>query len=461
MHQKEIIKAEEIILGTILLTPSSYFEVSETISSVMFTPGISQIIASELFSELDTKGEINLQVFAYKCAENNKASKITYELILEIAQKGSYASFKSFCEVLRTHFLDKTEIELAIKTQTAIKGGEHAEDILVEIGNERDMIYDMVSKSEEDRLADLMEVYDNAVAASKTKGLITGIETGHVELNEITSGWQPTDFVVLAARPGMGKSTKAFEFARASAESGNAAVIFSLEMSKAQVYQKLVSMSTRISVQKIRAGELSEQDLELIHEDLERIHSLPLYVEDRLNNIDKIINKMRVLKRKHGIKMAIVDYIQLVRTTKDKSDTERVTEVSMKLKGVAGNGDCGLTLIGLAQLNRDLEKRGDKRPQLSDLRNSGQIEQDADMVVFIYRDEYYGIMEDEEGISTKGLAELNVAKYRHGMLKDIVVGFQGRFFDLNQSVPIPDNKPIDDHADMRSSRESNNDDVPF
>ncbi len=446
-------QVEQLITGTILLNPDVFYDVCDIIAPEMFSPGIYQIIAVEIFNEINQNKKIDLQVFAYKMGKKYESESISYKSLLELTKRGDSNSVLSMCEFLRDEYLNRKEIELSTKTIQKIKEGGKSTDVLHEIEKEREEIYSIAERKTNDRLTTLNNIYDNVCKAKNNPGTLTGIDTGHRELNEITNGWQATDLIVLAGRPGMGKSTKGFEYAISAAESGNPAVIFSLEMSVSQVYQKIISIKTEISVERIRSGKVDDNELDKIQSETQRLYTLPIFVEDRYFNIDKIRNRLRVLKRKEGIKLCVVDYIQIAEAVTGKSDTEQVSEISRKLKQMAGNGDCNVTMIAISQLSRAVETRGgSKRPQLSDLRQSGQIEQDADIVQFVYRPEYYKITEFDDGESTANKAELIIEKNRNGRLDTILVGFRGRFFDLESehstSFPIGIIKPNGVHDDI-------------
>jgi len=416
---KARLNMEISVLGTFLIDPALYFEHNDILCSDMFS-GKQKIIAQELFEILDKKGEVDLQNFAYRIG-NDHDGQLTDQDVLDLVQYGSGSSAPEFCKELKRLYLNENEMVFAQKIMFRLQDGEDAGEILMDINNERDLLHENLESKEDTRLSDLMEVYDNAVAAKESGNLVTGVPTPITELSLLTSGWQPTDYNVVASRPGMGKTSFGLQCARVSAERGFPCLFVSLEMSNIQLYRKLVSMAAHIPVERIRNGDLSDQELNAIHEEIQKLHALPLYVDDTVRNVDKIVNKIRVFKRKYGLELVVVDYLQLCSVTKSRGDTEDVGEISRKLSGATSRGDCNLSMIALAQLNRDLEKRGNKRPKLQDLRNSGQIEQDADTVVFIYRDEYYEVLEDEYGNSLKNLAELIVAKNRHGRLKNISI----------------------------------------
>ena len=267
---------------------------------------------------------------------------------------------------------------------------------------------------------------------------LTGVPTGFTELDRLTSGFQRSDLIILAARPGMGKTAMTLSLAKnAASDFGKPVAIFSLEMSALQLAQRVISMEAEISGMKMRNGQLEEYEWQQLNAALERISEVPMYIDDTPGiNIFELRAKARRLKMQHDIDLIIIDYLQLMSGGGDNQRGNReqeVSAISRALKGLAK--ELNVPVIALSQLSRAVEVRGGtKRPQLSDLRESGSIEQDADIVAFIYRPEYYDILEDEEGQSLKGIAEVIIAKHRHGALKTIKLRFTdefARFSDLD------------------------------
>ena len=260
---------------------------------------------------------------------------------------------------------------------------------------------------------------------------LTGVPTGFTDLDRMTNGWQPSDLVILAARPGMGKTSLVLALARNAAMDFNQGIaMFSLEMSGVQLVQRLISMEAEISGEKMRSGKMEDYEWQQMHTAVERLSDAPIYIDDTPGiNIFELRAKCRRLHMQHGISMVIIDYLQLMsagNTSKNGNREQEISAISRSLKGLAK--ELNVPVIALSQLSRAVETRGGtKRPQLSDLRESGAIEQDADMVAFIYRPEYYDILEDEEGQSLKGIGEVIVAKNRHGATDTIKLRWQGEF----------------------------------
>ncbi|MCB0482253.1 MAG: replicative DNA helicase [Flavobacteriales bacterium] len=260
--------------------------------------------------------------------------------------------------------------------------------------------------------------------ANKPSG-ISGVETGFRDLDRLTSGFQPSDMIVLAARPGMGKTAFVLSLARNTAvEFKKGVAIFSLEMSALQLVNRLIASETELSQEKLKKGKLEPHEWEQLHSKIDRLSDAPIFIDDTAAlSVFELRAKCRRLKSQFDIQMVIIDYLQLMTTGSSEGNREQeISMISRSIKSIAK--ELGVPIIALSQLSRAVETRGgEKRPMLSDLRESGAIEQDADMVMFIYRPAYYGITEDEDGMPTDDLGELIVAKHRNGSLDTVKMRF--------------------------------------
>lgn len=307
---------------------------------------------------------------------------------------------------------------------------------------------------------------------SQQKEGLTGVPTGFSELDRLTSGFQPSDLIIIAARPSMGKTAMVLSLARnAAMEFGKAVAFFSLEMTNLQLVQRLLSMESEIGSTKLRNGQMETYEWQQLHAAIERLSKAPIFIDDTPGiNIFELRAKCRRLKAQHGIDMIIIDYLQLMTAGASEGKgggnrEQEISTISRALKGLAK--ELNVPVIALSQLSRAVESRGgSKRPQLSDLRESGAIEQDADIVGFIYRPEYYQILEDENGNSTKGMADIIIQKHRNGSLGDVHLRFKGEFskfmdpedfnlMTLGSDANLPANNMI-----TRSSK-MNDEDIPF
>jgi len=279
-------------------------------------------------------------------------------------------------------------------------------------------------------LSDIMEgTLDEIEAISNRDGAMVGVPTGFADLDELTNGLHPGQMIIVAARPAMGKSTLGLDVARsASIKHGMASVIFSLEMSRNEITMRLLSAEARIALNSMRNGHMNDDDWSRLARKMGEVSSAPLFIDDSPNmTMMEIRAKARRLKQRHDLRMIVVDYLQLMQSGKRVESRQlEVSEFSRQLKLLAK--ELEVPVVAISQLNRGAEQRTDRRPMLSDLRESGSLEQDADMVVLIHREDAY-----ERESTRPGEADLIVAKHRNGPTATVVVAFQGhysRFVDM-------------------------------
>jgi replicative DNA helicase len=268
---------------------------------------------------------------------------------------------------------------------------------------------------------------------------LNGVPSGFIEIDKATGGWQKSDFIIVAARPGMGKTAFALALARnAAVDYKKPVAIFSLEMSNVQLVQRMISMETHIPADKIRRGNLEEYEYQILTSKIDSLRNAPIFIDDTpAINIFELRSKCRRLKQQHGIELIMIDYLQLMRGVNEgKGNTNReqeISQISRSLKGLAK--ELEVPVIALSQLSRAPEKRaGPAKPVLSDLRESGAIEQDADLVIFLYRPEYYKIPTFDDGTPTLGIAEISIAKHRNGPTVEVRARFiknYAKFENLN------------------------------
>ena len=319
--------------------------------------------------------------------------------------------------------------------------------------------------------------------ARNTPDGISGTPSGFHDLDKITSGWQKSDMVVIAARPGMGKTALVLSMARNTAVDYNMGVaVFSLEMSAVQLVKRLIAGEARIDSEKLRKGNLADHEFQQLHSRITALSAAPIFIDDTpAITIFDFRAKCRRLKAQHDIQLVIIDYLQLMSAKDGKGSGNReqeISTISRSIKEIAK--ELNIAIIALAQLSRSVEQRGgDKKPILSDLRESGAIEQDADIVSFIYRPEYYGITKDDDGNSNQGIGELIIAKHRNGKTDRVRMRFVpefARFENLTQAFDtndLPNNtfEPEVNTYTMPSKMttdsgvsdflESNNEDAPY
>ena len=293
----------------------------------------------------------------------------------------------------------------------------------------------------------IKDAYDMLQKAAARSDGLSGISSGFTELDKMTSGWQNSDLVILAARPAMGKTAFALSMAKNIAVDQHIPVaVFSLEMSNVQLVNRLIVNVCEITGEKIKSGQLAPYEWGQLDYKINELYGAPLYVDDTPSlSVFELRTKARRLVREHGVRVIMIDYLQLMNASGMSfgSRQEEVSTISRSLKGLAK--ELNIPILALSQLNRGVESREGnegKRPQLSDLRESGAIEQDADMVLFIHRPEYYHIYVDGNGRDLRGMAEIIIAKHRNGAVGDVLLTFKGQYArfqnpDDDMGVPLP------------------------
>ena len=271
----------------------------------------------------------------------------------------------------------------------------------------------------------LTEVYDQTVALSEKKASITGVTTGFIDLDKLTSGLQQSDLIILAARPSMGKTSLALCILKnASSLDKTPVAIFSLEMSKQQIAQRLLCSESKIDLSRIRSGDIREHEWPKLGHAIEKLSENNIFIDDApILTVMELRARARMLVSSFGVKLIVIDYLQLMQSGTNYKENRvlEITDISRNLKSLAR--ELKIPVIAVSQLSREVEKRPDKRPILADLRESGAIEQDADIVMFIYRDEYY----EHENSKSPGTAEVHIAKHRNGPTGKIDLKFSKEY----------------------------------
>lgn len=342
--------------------------------------------------------------------------------------------------------------EMAIKRKLITIAGEIQREAYEDTAD----VFDLLDKTEaalfevseaniRKNYADMKSIMRDALTELEARRLhtdgLTGVPSGFSALDRVTSGWQPSDLIIIAARPAMGKTAFVVSALRNAAVDFNKPVaIFSLEMSAVQLVNRMISAEAELESEKIKKGNLADYEWEQLVHKTTRLNKAPIFIDDTpALSVLELRAKCRRLKAQHDIQMIIIDYLQLMSGDSSKGGggkgnrEQEIASISRALKQLAKELSC--PVIALSQLSRAVETRGgDKRPQLSDLRESGSIEQDADMVMFLYRPEYYGILQGENGEPLQGVGEVIIAKHRNGSLDTVQLKFIGkytRFTDLD------------------------------
>ncbi|QRN81235.1 MAG: replicative DNA helicase [Nocardiopsis sp. BM-2018] len=427
------IQAEQSVLGGMLLSKDAITQVVEIIRSADFYRPAHQIIYEsvvDLFSRGEPVDAISVNAELTKRGEATRVGGAPYlhtltEAIPTAANAGYYAKIVSDRAVLRRLVEVGTRI-----AQIGYAGDGEVDDL---VDHAQAEIYKVAEKrTGEDYvvLGDIMPgALDEIEAIGANDGSMTGVPTGFADFDALTNGLHPGQMVIIAARPAVGKSTLALDFARAaSIKNDMASVFFSLEMGRNEIVMRLLSAEARVPLHTMRSGLMTDDDWARLARRMGEVAGAPLFIDDSPNmSMMEIRAKCRRLKQQHDLKLVIVDYLQLMSSPgRVESRQQEVSEMSRSLKLLAK--ELEVPVVALSQLNRGPEQRTDKRPQVSDLRESGSIEQDADMVILLYREDVH----DKES-PRAGEADIIVAKHRNGPTADVTVAFQGhysRFVDM-------------------------------
>lgn len=423
------IEAEESILSAVLLDSDTLIDIVEIINPEDFYKPAHEKIFSAVNSLLATSQPIDIVTVSNQLKEDGKLEEIGGSAYLSrlidtvplAVNAVHYAKIIREKAILR-HLIEQSSkiVQKCYEEQGDIDGIiDFAQSAVFEISdNQLKPSFSPVSELILQNINTIEERQNNDAEFS-------GIPTGYTQLDKLLSGLQKSDLIILAARPSMGKTAFALNIARNVAVNSHELVaVFSLEMSKEQLSMRLLTAEARINSEKLKKGTIGEEDWERVTDAASLISDVPIYIDDSPNISPMDVRaKCRRLKMEHNLGLIIIDYLQLMRSSRanDRRDLE-IAEISRSLKGLAK--ELNVPIIALSQLNRMLEQRAEKRPLMSDLRESGSLEQDADIVAFIYRDEVYN---KDENNPNKGMAEIIVAKNRNGAIGTAMLSFIGKY----------------------------------
>jgi replicative DNA helicase len=431
------IVAEQCVLGAMLLSKDAIADVVETIRATDFYRPAHQVVYDTIL-DLYGRGEpADPVTVAADLTRNGELPRVggapyLHTLIASVptaANAGYYAKIVRERAILRRLVEAGTRIvQMGYTTDGA--------DVDEVVDRAQAAVYDVTDKrTSEDyvRLEDVMQQALDEIEAIGARGdELSGVPTGFVDLDRLTNGLHPGQMIIIAARPAVGKSTLGLDICRAaSIKNGQTSAIFSLEMSRSEITMRLLSAEARVPLHHMRTGKLTEEDWARLARRMGEVAEAPLFIDDSPNlTMMEIRAKARRLKQRHNLKLIVVDYLQLMSPHKRaESRQQEVSEMSRALKLLAK--ELEVPVIAISQLNRGAEQRTDKKPQIADLRESGSLEQDADMVILLYRED---IVEKES--PRAGEADFIVAKHRNGPTATITVAFQGhysRFVDMARS----------------------------
>jgi len=424
---------EEAVLGAMMLEKSASEKVLDILKEEIFYSDSHKLIfkaIAELFSKAKPIDILTVTEELRKLGNLELAGGAFY--VTQLTNRvASAANIEYHTHILIQKYIQRQMIQIAGEIgKKAFEDTTDAFELLDESERQLFAIKNDTMKKGHISLGDILhKAIKNIEFLKNNDNQFSGVPSGLSDLDRLTGGWQRSDLIIIAGRPGMGKTAFVVSIARnAALDFGKAVALFSLEMSAVQLVTRLISSESEIPSEKIRKGDLHESEWEILRQRTEKLGEAPIFIDDTPSlSIFDFKAKARRLKSQHNIELIIVDYLQLMKGD-DKNIGNREQEISYisrSLKALAKELD--IPVIALAQLSRAAERREGNKPQLSDLRESGSIEQDADMVGFIYRAEYYGLAEDEDGNSTQGIGELIIQKHRNGPTDVIKMRYQGEF----------------------------------
>lgn len=436
---------EEAVLGAMMIDKKGVDEVIDILQSDAFYKDAHKHIFEAIFQLFTDSQPIDLLTVSAQLKKNAKLELAGGDFyLIQLTQKiASSAHIEFHSRIILQKYIQRSLIR--ISSEIIEESYDETTDVFDLLDKAESKLYEVtqgnIKRSSETAQSLVIQAKKRIEEIANKEGL-SGIATGFNKLDKLTSGWQPSDLVIIAARPGMGKTAFVLSMARNIAiDFGHPVALFSLEMSSVQLITRLISSETGLSSEKLRTGKLEKHEWEQLSVKVKDLEKAPLFIDDSPSlSIFDLRAKARRLASQHGIKLIIVDYLQLMTAGgngKGGGNREQeISTISRNLKALAK--ELEVPVIALSQLSRAVETRGSsKRPLLSDLRESGAIEQDADIVSFIYRPEYYKIEEwdDEDRSPTAGQAEFIIAKHRNGSLENIrlkFIGNLGKFDNLDE-----------------------------
>jgi len=439
----QVVEFERNILGAMMLEHSAIADLIDMLWVECFYDARNQVIYQAIRDLYAQSKPVDLLTVADQL-RTNKTLKTVGEpylsgLVIKVTTTGDLEVYAA--KIVEKYLLRELIKASSEATKNALDDSQDVFEVLNQAEQNLFKIAEnILSKSAESLQTALPKVIAEIETATQNKDGISGVPTGFHQLDKLTAGWQKSDMIVLAARPGMGKTALVLSMARnIIADYKIPVAFFSLEMSTSQLLKRLIASETKIDSERIRNGQLSMLEMEQIHQHSSRLLNAPLYIDDTPSLcIFDLRAKARRLKKKHDIRLLIVDYLQLMSLGTSKNGMNReqeISTISRSIKALAK--ELNIPIIALSQLNRSVEARGgDKKPLLSDLRESGAIEQDADIVAFIHRAEYYGQTTDENGESLLGIGEFIIAKHRNGRLASLKLQFEAKYAQFRDASPL-------------------------
>ncbi len=471
---------EKAVLGALMIDKEALNEVVDILTHEAFYDRKHQLIYQVIIELFGDSQPIDILTIAESLRKKGELQTIGGDLyLINLTQKvTSSAHIEFHSRIILQKYLQRSLIH--VSSEIIDDAFDEKTDVLELLDKAESKLYEIANgniKKSFDSAQNLVRQAIKQIEEIANKEGLSGIATGFIKVDKLTSGWQPSDLIILAARPGMGKTAFVLSMTRNMAvQFGHGVAFFSLEMSSVQLITRLISSETGLSSEKLRKGNLEDHEWQQLLTKVKALEEAPIFIDDSPGiSVFDLRAKCRRLVSQHNVKIIIIDYLQLMTAGgKGGNREQEISTISRSLKGIAK--ELNVPVIALSQLSRAVETRtGSKRPLLSDLRESGAIEQDADIVTFIYRPEYYGleVWDDDEESNCLGQAEFIVAKHRNGGLDNLRLKFTGKFArfdnleddsDFTNEIASKMNMDDDDFSSSQfidQSKPTNLDDVPF
>ncbi|MDR0683450.1 MAG: replicative DNA helicase [Dysgonamonadaceae bacterium] len=469
--QPQARELEEAILGALMLEKDAYSMIGEILTPQSFYDKTHELIFTAIQNLAIQQKPIDMLTVVDQLRKSGDIETVGgVPYIAQLSQKVvSSAHLEYHARIVAQKALARELISFSsIVASKAFDETNDVDDLMQEAEGQ---LFEISQRNVKKDVTPINPIIQEAIslmteAAKRTDGL-SGLQSGFHDLDKITSGWQNSDLIIVAARPAMGKTAFVLSMAKNMAVNFNISVaVFSLEMSNVQLVNRLIVNVTEISGEKIKSGHLQQYEWQQLDQKVKQLYDAPIFVDDTPSlSVFELRTKARRLVKEHKVKCIVIDYLQLMNASGMSfgSREQEVSIISRSLKGLAK--ELNIPIIALSQLNRSVENRSSskdapdaKRPQLSDLRESGAIEQDADIVCFIHRPEYYKIFEDSHGNDLRGKAEIIIAKHRNGSTGDILLSFKHeyvRFQNLNEDRIVEEYQSrINSQADLIPAEKS-------
>ncbi len=472
--QPQAIELEQAVLGALMIDNESLSDAIDSLHAEYFYVTKHQKIFEAIINLFNNTEPVDILTVAEELKRLNAFDEIGgLAYISELTNNVSSASNTEFhARIIAEKFIKRSLINISRKiSNDAFDDSVDIFDLLNNAESELFTVTEGTLRKSFDKMSSLIKnALDDIETLRKKEDGLSGIPSGFTNLDRVTSGWQKSDLIICAARPGMGKTAFALTMARNIAiDHQNPIGFFSLEMSSQQLVNRLIASEAELSASKLRKGDLADHEIVQLHEKIKHLSEAPIFIDDTpALTIFELRAKARRLVKNHNVKIIIIDYLQLMNAGSNTGNREQeISTISRSLKGIAK--ELQIPVIALSQVNRGVENRtgiGSKRPILSDLRESGAIEQDADIVTFIYRPEYYKIYEWDNGDDSRGQGELIIAKHRNGSLKNVRLKFTSEFakfsdLDYFDTTDFNDEEHKSSMISMSSSMNEEDNNDPF